>query len=99
MVELTKIVETSFRRSHACTAQDPAAGHHQPTPSLKTPGHSRAGLSQSLVGHCSFLLDLGAHRFFCCPPRVCSSCRIEPGSSALQADSLAAELPGKPKVD
>ena len=24
---------------------------------------------------------------------------IEPGSPALQADSLAAELPGKPKVD
>ena len=33
-----------FKRSHAPTATlsvpNPAAGHHQPTPLLKTPGHS-----------------------------------------------------------
>ena len=54
MVEGMKIMETSFRRSHACaaalSAPNPAAGHHQPTPSLATPGHSRASLGQSFVG-------------------------------------------------
>ena len=53
---------TSFNRSHACTAAlsapDPAAGHRQPTPPLKTPGHSQASLAQSLVG--SLLLSPGS---------------------------------------
>ena len=35
MVEVMKIMVTSFRRSHACTAaltaSNPASGHHQPT--------------------------------------------------------------------
>ena len=51
MVEVMKIMVTSFKRSHACTATltapNPAAGHQQPTPLLKTPGHSRASLGQS----------------------------------------------------
>ena len=62
MVEVMKILETSFKRSHAHTATlsvpNPAAGHHQPTPPLETPGHSRASLSQSLVG--SLLLSPGS---------------------------------------
>ena len=53
MVEVMKIMETSFKRSCACTsalsAPDPAAGHHQPMPPLETPGHSWANLDQSLV--------------------------------------------------
>ena len=36
MVEVMKIMETSFKRSHARTAAlsapNPAAGHHQPMP-------------------------------------------------------------------
>jgi len=36
MVEVMKIIVTSFKRSHACTAAlsapDPAAGHHPLTP-------------------------------------------------------------------
>ena len=44
---------TSFKRSYACTATltapNPAAGHHQPTPLLETPGYSRARLGQTLV--------------------------------------------------
>ena len=40
MVEVMKIMVTSFRRSHACTATlsapNPAAGHHQLTPPLET---------------------------------------------------------------
>ena len=61
MVEVMKIIVTSFKRSHACTATltapNPAAGHHQPTPPLETPGHSRASLGQSLVR--SLLLSPG----------------------------------------
>ena len=57
-----KIMATSFKRSHAHTdtisAPDPAAGHCQPIPPLDTPGHSQAGLGQSLVG--SLLLSLGS---------------------------------------
>ena len=40
---------------------NPAAGHHQPTPPAETPGHPRASLGQSPVGHCSFLLGPGVH--------------------------------------
>ena len=54
MVEVMKIMVTSFKRTHACTpalsAPSPAAGHHRPTPLLETPGHSQASLGQSLVG-------------------------------------------------
>ena len=60
--EVMKIMVTSFKRSHACTAalsaSNPAAGHHQPTPLLETPGQSWASLGQSLVG--SLLLSLGS---------------------------------------
>ena len=62
MVEVMKMMVTSFRRSHACTAAviapSPAAGHHPPTPALETPGHSQASLGQSLAG--SLLLSPGS---------------------------------------
>ena len=61
MVEVMKIMVTSFKRSRAHTAtliaSDPAAGHCQPAPQLETPGHSWANLGQSLVG--SLLLSPG----------------------------------------
>ena len=69
-----KIMATSFKRSDAGTATlsapNPAAGHCQPTPPPETPGHSRASLSQSLVG--SLLLSLGSWcaQGWLCPPRV-----------------------------
>ena len=54
MVEVMKIMVTSFKKSHAHTATlsapNPAAGHHWPTPLLETPGHSQASMDQSLVG-------------------------------------------------
>ena len=54
MVEVMKIMATSLKMSRACTAilsvPNPAAGHHQPSPLLETPGHSQASLGQSLVG-------------------------------------------------
>ena len=71
MVGVRKIMVTSFKRSHACTAAlsppHPAAGHHQPMPLLETPGHSQASLSQSLVG--SLLLFPGS---WCIQGRVCA---------------------------
>ena len=66
MVEVMKIMVTSFQRSHACTATlsapSRAAGHRQPTPPqrlLDTHGQVWVSL---LWGHCSFLLSPGAHR-------------------------------------
>ena len=60
MVEVMKIMVTSFKRSHACTAilsaPNPAGGQHWPTPPLETPGHSQASLVSFLWSHCSFLL-------------------------------------------
>ena len=54
MVEVMKIIETSFRRSHACidamSVPDPAAGHRLSMPLPETPGYPQAGLVQSLLG-------------------------------------------------
>ena len=62
MVEVMKIMATSFKMSHAGTAalsaSDPAAGYHQPTPLLETPCHSLACLGLFLVG--SLLLSSGS---------------------------------------
>ena len=53
MVEVMKIMATSFKIFHVCTgtltSPNPEAGHHQPTPPLETPGHSQGSLSQSFV--------------------------------------------------
>ena len=53
MVEVMKIMLTSFKRSHACSATlsapNPAAGHHQPPVLPETPIHSLASLGQSLM--------------------------------------------------
>ena len=62
LVEVMKVMVTSFKRSHTFTATlsapNPAAGHHRPTPPLETPGHSQASLGQILVG--SLLLSPGS---------------------------------------
>ena len=63
MVEVMKMMVTSFKRSHEwCTATlsapSPAAGHCQPTPLPETPGHSWASLGQSPVG--SLLISPGS---------------------------------------
>ena len=75
MVEVIKLMETSFKMPHGGTAAHnapkSAAGHCRPTPPPETPGHSQASLGQSLVG--SLLLSPGSWctRFCLCPPRVC----------------------------
>ena len=62
MVQIMKIMVTSFKMSHACTAAlsvpDPAAGHLRPTSMSESPGHSWKSLGQSLVG--SLLLSPGS---------------------------------------
>ena len=61
MVEVMKVMATSFKRSHSGTATlsapNLAAGHRQPMAPLETPGHSRASLGQSLLG--SLLVSSG----------------------------------------
>ena len=65
MVEVMKIMATSFKRSQTLSAPNPAAGHHRPSPPLETPGHSQASLGQSLVG--SLLLSPGVHKVLLVP--------------------------------
>ena len=71
MVEVMKIMVTSFSRSHAGTATlsvpNRAAGHHRPTHLPETPGHSRVSLGQLLVG--SLLLSPGS---WCAQGSVCA---------------------------
>ena len=71
MVEVMKIMATTFKRSHALTAAfsapNPAADNCQPMPPQETPGHSRASLGQSLVG--SLLLSPGS---WCTQGSVCA---------------------------
>ena len=75
MVEAMKIMVTSFRRSHACTATlsapKPAAGNRQPTPPPETPGHSQEVWVSLLWGHCSLFLVPGVQTFCFCPTKVC----------------------------
>ena len=71
MVEVMKIMVTSFQRSHAHTAtlsaSNTAAGHCCPMPLLETSGHSQARPGQSLVG--SLLLSTGS---WCAQGFVCA---------------------------
>ena len=73
MEEVMKIMSTSFKRSHACTAAlsapNPVAGHCLSTSLPETPGHSQASLGQSLVG--SLLLYPGSWctQGFACTPQ------------------------------
>ena len=87
MVEVMKIMLTSLKRPHACTAgvhaPNPAAGHHQPTPSLETPGHPQASPGQSPVG--SLLLSPGSWctRFCCALQESISQSCVSSGSSVV----------------
>ena len=74
MVEVMKIMVTSFRGSQACTAtltaRNPESGHHWPTPPLESPGNFWASLGQPLVG--SLVIFPGSlwTRFYLYSPRV-----------------------------
>ena len=74
MVEIMKIIVTSFKRSYACTAHstlqqasNAAAGYRRPTPPMETPGHLQESPGQSLMG--SLLLS---PRSWCTQGFVCA---------------------------
>ena len=71
MLEVMKILATSFKRAQACTAvlnaPNPAAGHHQPMLPPETPGHSQASLGQSLVGSLLLSSGSGMHKLLFLP--------------------------------
>ena len=86
MVEIMKIMATSFQRSHANTealvAPNPAAGHCRPTLLPETPGHLWASPDQSPVG--LLLLSPGSWyaqgSVFSCQEFVSQAC-VSSGSS------------------
>ena len=75
MVEVMKIMLTSFKRSHSGTvtlsAPNPATGHHQPMPPPEIPGHPQASLCHVLWVTAPFSWVLVHTRFYLCSPRVC----------------------------
>ena len=78
MVEVMKIMATSFKMSHAHTAAlsapNPASGRRWPTPPPETPGHSLASLGQSLVEVTALFSWVLVHiRFSLCPQESCVS--------------------------
>ena len=76
MVEVMKIMVTSFKRSSATLpAPDPAAGHHGSMSPLETPGHSWESVGQSLER--SLLLFPGP---CCAQPLFLPSCVSSGGS-------------------
>ena len=89
MVEVMKIMATSFKRSYVRTATlsvpDPAAGHHQPMPLVETSGHSWEDLAQFWGGHCSFLLSPGAHKVLFVPSKsLFSQSCVSSGGSMVE---------------
>ena len=87
MVGVMKIMVTSCKRSHACTAavQAPnlAAGHHQPMPSLGTPGHPQASPGQSPVGSLFLSPGCWCTRFCCALQETVSQSYVSSSSSVV----------------
>ena len=85
MVEVMKIMATSFRRSHALLHAEPptlAAGHHFPCLHQGLLDTHRQVWVSLLWGHCSFLLGPGAHKVLFVPSKSQSpqSCVSSGGS-------------------
>ena len=74
MVEVMKIMATSFKRSHACTATlsapNPAADHHQRMPPPETPGYPQASPRQSACGITAPFSWVLVHKVLLYPPTV-----------------------------
>ena len=104
MVEVVKMMVTSFKRSGARSAavsvSDSAASHHRPTPPPEAPGHSQE-VWVSLWDHCSFLLGSGAHKLFLCmcalqesvSPALCKFLRLYGGVNGTSSKRALA-IPG-----
>ena len=98
MVEVMKIMGTSFKRFHECTATltapNTAAGHHQPMPPLKTLGHYWESLAQSLVGSLLLLPGSWCTQGSVCPlqesisPVLCKFWQLYGGLGNLLQESL-----------
>ena len=72
MVEVMKIMATSFRRSHALLHAEPptlAAGHHFPCLHQGLLDTHRQVWVSLLKDHCSFLLGPGAHKVLFVPSK------------------------------
>ena len=73
MVEVMKIIETSFKRFHAHTAaisaSDPAAATTNPRLCQRLLDTHRQVWVSLLWRHCSFLLGPGVHRVFFVPSK------------------------------
>ena len=84
MVEVMKIMATSFKRSHAGTATlsapNPAAGHCQPMPLPDT--HRQVWVSL-LWGHCSFLLGPARKVLFVPSKYPCLQSCVSSGGSMV----------------
>ena len=89
MVELMKIISTSFKRSPVCTpilsAPDPAVGHHWPMLPPETPGHSLTGKSGSVSCRVTDPFSWALmHTIFClCPPSVFPQPCVSSGGSMV----------------
>ena len=108
MMEVMKIMASSFKGSHAHTATlnapNSAAGHHQPTPPPETPGYSQASLGQSLVG--SLLVSSGSwstQGFVCAlqesvSPVLCKFCNQIPLPSKVKLSGGSQSLCQIPRL-
>ena len=87
MVEVMRIMVTSFKRSHAHTATlsvpDPAAGHRWPTPPLETPRHPQASPGQSPMGSRLFSPGSWCTRFYCALEESISQSYVRSGISLV----------------
>ena len=70
MARVMKIMVTSFKMICVFSAPAHATSHCQPTPLLKTPGHSQVSLAQSLVGTLFFSPGSWCMKGFFCHQRV-----------------------------
>ena len=88
MVEVMKIMATSFKRSPGRTvtlsAPNPAAGHGRPMPLPEIPGLLTGKSGSVSCGHCSCLLDPGVHKVLFVPSKSLfpQSC-VRSGSSMV----------------
>ena len=84
MVEVMKIMVTSFQRSTASfSAPNLAAGHHQPMPSLGTPGHPQASPGQSPVESLFLSPGCWCTRFCCVLQETISQSCVSSSSSVV----------------
>ena len=98
MVDVMRIMATSFQRSQARTAAlsapSPAAGHCQPTPLQRLLDTHRQVWVTLLRGHCTFLLGPGAHKVLFVPSKSLfpQSC-VSSGGSMVTSSKRACAIP------